>query len=115
LAALGLLLLFGYTMSWIGAWIGLTLRDPESVQAAGFVWIFPLIFASGLFVPVQFMPGWLQAFARNQPVSVTGLAVRALLIAHQGSAGSVSLKALAWGAAILAVFIPAGVRRYRRT
>jgi len=115
LAAFGLLLLFGYTMSWIGAWIGLTLRDPESVQAAGFVWIFPLIFASGLFVPVQFMPGWLQAFARNQPVSVTGLAVRALLIHGQGAAGVTALKALAWGAAILAVFIPLGTARYRRT
>ena len=115
LAAFGLLLLFGYTMSWIGAWIGLTLRDPESVQAAGFVWIFPLIFASGLFVPVQFLPGWLQAFARNQPVSVTGLAVRALLIHGQGAAGVTALKALAWGAAILAVFIPLGTARYRRT
>jgi ABC-2 type transport system permease protein/oleandomycin transport system permease protein len=114
-AAFGLLLLFGYTMSWIGALIGLTLRDPESVQAAGFVWIFPLIFASGLFVPVQFMPGWLQAFARNQPVSVTGLAVRALLIHGQGSAGSYSLKALLWGAVILGVFIPLSVSRYRRT
>jgi len=115
LAAFALLLLFGYTMSWIGAWIGLSLRDPESVQAAGFVWIFPLIFASGLFVPVQFMPGWLQAFAHNQPVSVTGLAVRALLIAHQGSASSTSLKAILWGIGILAVFIPLSVSRYRKT
>jgi len=115
LAALGLLLLFGYTMSWIGALIGLTLKDPESVQAAGFVWIFPLIFASGLFVPVQFMPGWLQAFARNQPVSVTGLAVRALLVHGQGAPGTTSLKALAWGAVILLVFIPLSVARYRKT
>ena len=115
LAAFGLLLLFGYTMSWIGALIGLTLKDPESVQAAGFVWIFPLIFASGLFVPVQFMPGWLQAFAHNQPVSVTGLAVRALLVAHQGSAAGVSFKAVAWGIGILAVFIPLSVSRYRKT
>jgi ABC-2 type transport system permease protein/oleandomycin transport system permease protein len=114
-AAFGLLLLFGYTMSWIGAWIGLTLRDPESVQAAGFVWIFPLIFASGLFVPIQFMPGWLQAFAHNQPVSVTGLAVRALLIHGQGSATTTSLKALAWGVIILGVFIPLSVARYRKT
>ncbi len=115
LAAFGLLLLFGYTMSWIGALIGLTLRDPESVQAAGFVWIFPLIFASGLFVPVQFMPGWLQAFARNQPVSVAGLAVRALLIHGQGSAVATSFKSLAWGVVILVVFIPLSVARYRKT
>src|SRR5437870_5500655 len=52
LGAFGVLLLFGYSMSWIGASVGLTLKDPESAQAAGFVWIFPLIFASGLFVPI---------------------------------------------------------------
>ena len=115
LAAFALLLLFGYTMSWIGALIGLSLRDPESVQAAGFVWIFPLIFASGLFVPIQFMPGWLQAFARNQPVSLAGLASRALLIEGQGAAGSTTLKAVIWCLAILAVFIPLSVARYRRT
>jgi ABC-2 type transport system permease protein/oleandomycin transport system permease protein len=115
LAAFGILLLFGYTMSWIGALTGLALKDPESVQAAGFVWIFPLIFASGLFVPIQFMPHWLQWFARNQPVSITGLAVRALLIHGQGAALSTSFKAVVWGIAILLVFIPLSVARYRKT
>lgn len=113
LAALALLLLFGYTMSWIGAAIGLTLRDPESVQAAGFVWIFPLIFASGLFVPLFTLPGWLQAFARNQPVGVTGEAVRALVLG--GPTAAWVLKALAWAAGLLAVFVPLSVARYRKT
>jgi ABC-2 type transport system permease protein len=113
LGALGVLLLFGLSMSWIGATIGLTLRDPESVQAAGFVWIFPLIFASGLFVPVQTMPKWLQAFAKNQPVSVAGQATRSLLIG--GPLGSYLWKTLAWGVGLLVVFIPLAVARYRRT
>jgi ABC-2 type transport system permease protein/oleandomycin transport system permease protein len=111
--ALAILLLFGYTLSWIGATIGLTLRDPESVQAAGFVWIFPLIFASGLFVPIITMPGWLQGFAKNQPVGATAEAVRALVLG--GPTGTWVLKALAWGAGLLLVFIPLGVTRYRRT
>lgn len=113
LTAFGMLLLFGYTLSWVGAAIGLSLRDPESVQAAGFVWIFPLIFASGLFVPVASMPGWLQAFANNQPVSVTGEAVRALVLG--GPTGTYMWKSVAWALGILAVFIPLGINRYRRS
>lgn len=113
IAAMGFLLLFGYTLSWIGAAIGLALRDPESVQAAGFVWIFPLIFASGLFVPVFTMPGWLQGFARNQPVGVTAEVVRALLLDRP--VGDYWWKALAWGVGLLAVFVPLAVGRYRKT
>ncbi len=113
IAAVAILLLFGYSLSWIGATIGLTLRDPESVQAAGFVWIFPLIFASGLFVPVSTMPGWLQGFAKNQPVGVTAEAVRALVLG--GPTSAYVWKAILWGLGLLAVFIPLAVGRYRRT
>ncbi len=113
IAAMAILLLFGYALSWIGAAIGLTLRDPESVQAAGFVWIFPLIFASGLFVPLFTMPGWLQGFAKNQPVGVTAEAVRALVLDRP--IGSYGFKAVVWGLGLLAVFIPFSVARYRRT
>jgi ABC-2 type transport system permease protein/oleandomycin transport system permease protein len=113
LAALGILLLFGHTMSWIGATVGLTLRDPESVQAAGFVWIFPLIFASSLFVPMATLPGWLQAFARYQPVSVAGDATRSLLAG--GPLAGPLIKTLAWGVGLLLVFVPLAVSRYRRT
>jgi ABC-2 type transport system permease protein/oleandomycin transport system permease protein len=113
LAALGVLLLFGHAMSWIGATVGLTLRDPESVQAAGFVWIFPLIFASGLFVPIGTLPGWLQAFAKNQPVSVAGEAVRALLAG--GPLYPTLWKTLAWCVGLLIVFAWLAVSRYRKT
>ncbi len=58
------LLLWGFAFSWVGAFLGLTLRTPETVQAASFPVIFPLVFASSIFVPVQTMPGWLQAFVK---------------------------------------------------
>ena len=114
LAAFGILILFGYTMSWIGASIGLALRDPESVQAAGFVWIFPLIFASSLFVPLQTLPGWLQWFARNQPISLTATAVRTLLT-FGGPTWTYVWKTLVWCAGLLIVFSAISVARYRKT
>jgi ABC-2 type transport system permease protein/oleandomycin transport system permease protein len=112
-AGLALMLLFGYTFSWIFATVGLWVRDPEAAQAASFPVMAPLVFASSAFVPVSSMPGWLQVFAEHQPVSVTISAVRALLLG--GSATSDVLQALAWMAGILLVFVPLAVWRYQRT
>ena len=70
-----LVLLFGCTMSWIFAAVGLAVGDPESAQAASFPVLAPLVFASGAFVPVSTMPDWLQTFANHQPVSITATAV----------------------------------------
>ena len=64
---LGLLVLVGLAFSCIAAFVGLLIRDPESAQAASGIWIFPLVFASGVFVPVETMPGWLQGFAKAKP------------------------------------------------
>ena len=61
---LGLLVLFAVAFSWISAVIGLSVGNVEAAQSAGFVWVFPLTFASAAFVPIFTMPGWLQAFAR---------------------------------------------------
>ena len=72
----------------------------------------PLVFASSAFVPVSSMPGWLQAFARHQPVSVTVSAVRDLVLGTP--AASDLLQALAWIAGIVIVFAPLAVWRYRR-
>jgi ABC-2 type transport system permease protein/oleandomycin transport system permease protein len=113
LAGLGLVLLFGYTMSWVFATVGLAVGDPETAQAAAFPVLAPLVFASSVFVPVSSMPSWLQGFAAHQPVSVTASAVRALLIG--GPTTSWVLQSVAWCAGILLVFAPLAVRKYRKT
>ena len=64
-AAVGLLLLLGFAFSWIGATIGLAVRNVEAVQSAGLIWLFPLIFASSAFVPTATMPAGLRAFAEQ--------------------------------------------------
>ena len=68
--AVGLMLLFGYAFSWISATIALLLGGVEAVQSFGFIWLFPLTFASSAFVPTEGMPGWLEAFANNQPITL---------------------------------------------
>jgi ABC-2 type transport system permease protein/oleandomycin transport system permease protein len=122
LAGIALAVLFGLAFSWISANIGLAVRDVESAQAASFVWIFPFVFASSAFVPVLSMPGWLQAFAKVNPISITVDAIRDLTLGHdlrlaaglQGTTTTHVLESLAWVAAILLVFVPLAVSRYRR-
>ncbi|TVR69731.1 MAG: ABC transporter permease [Sphaerobacteraceae bacterium] len=111
LAAVALVVLFGYAFSWIAAFIGLLTRNPEIAGVAGFIWVFPLVFASSVFVPVETMPSWLQAFAEVQPISATADTVRALML---GTPVEKLWYMLAWMAAILAVFIPLSVWKYRR-
>jgi ABC transporter DrrB family efflux protein len=112
IGAIALAVLFGLAFSWISAFIGMAVRDVESAQTAGFIWIFPLVFASAVFVPVSTMPGWLQSFARVNPVTNTAEAVRALC--QGGPTAAHVFHALAWIAGILLVFVPLSVRRYRR-
>ncbi|MCL4474221.1 MAG: ABC transporter permease [Actinobacteria bacterium] len=111
LAALVLLLMFGFAFSWISAVIGMMVKDPETVQVAGFIWIFPLVFASGVFVPTQTMPSWLRVFAEHQPVTITVNALRSLLL--EGTTTDVG-KTLLWTGGILAVFVPLSVWAYKR-
>jgi ABC transporter DrrB family efflux protein len=113
LAGMGLVLLFGYAMSWIFATVGLAVRDPETAQAAAFPVMAPLVFASSAFVPIESMPGWLQVFAEHQPVSVTASAVRALVGAG-GDPSTFVWQSLAWSVGILLVFASIAVRLYRR-
>ena len=112
LAAMVLVILFGYTLSWVFATVGLVLKNPESAQAAAFPIMAPLVFASSAFVPVHSMPGWLQPFAAHQPVSVTASAARALVL--DTPVTSYLVQSLAWMAGILLVFVPLAIWRYRR-
>jgi ABC transporter DrrB family efflux protein len=118
--ALAVGLVFGYAWSWVMALLGLVVRSAEAVQAAVFMVVFPLAFTSSVFVPTQTMPGWLQPFAANQPVTVASNALRGLILGQgalppgRAVAGQVVL-ALLWAAAITAVFAPLAIRAYRRT
>jgi ABC transporter DrrB family efflux protein len=102
---------FGLALSWIFAFVALTVRGAETAQTAGFVVIFPLVFASSVFVPVSTFPDWLQAFAKINPVTVTADAARSFAL--YGTPASLGAAA-AWICGLLAVFIPLSVWRYRR-
>jgi ABC transporter DrrB family efflux protein len=94
IAALGLALAAGFSFIWLYALIGLVARDPETAQLAGVLTMMPLLFGSSVFVRVQNLPGWLQTFARNQPVTVTVDAVRAL--SEGGATLHVVLGSVVW-------------------
>ena len=112
LLGLVVLLLFGYALSWIFAFVGLSVPNAESAQAAAFPIMLPLVFASSAFVATENMPDWLQVFAEHQPVTAAVDAVRSLALGGPWLADvGVSL---AWTAGVLAVFVPLCVRRYRR-
>jgi ABC-2 type transport system permease protein len=113
LAGVGLLLLFGFAFSWIAALIGLSVPNAEVAQSAGFIWLFPLTFASSAFVPVSSMPDWLQAFANVNPVTVTVNAVRELWLGVPS--GDDILWSVVWSLGLLAIFAPLATVRYRRT
>jgi ABC transporter DrrB family efflux protein len=108
-----LVLAFAYVFSWISAWVGVVVRDPETAQSAGFLWVLPLTFVSSAFVPTDAMPGAVQAFADVNPVTVAVDAARALTTG-QGDALPSVLGTLAWLAGLLLVFVPLAVRAFRR-
>jgi len=111
IACIAVVAAFGFALSWIFAFVALTVRGAEAAQTAGFVVIFPLVFASSVFVPVSTLPHWLQAFAKISPVTITADAARSLaLFGTPASLGA----AAAWIGGLLAVFIPLSVWRYRR-
>ncbi|MDQ3855776.1 MAG: ABC transporter permease [Chloroflexota bacterium] len=112
-SAVGLLLIFSFAMSWVAATIGLSVRSVEAAQSAGFIWLFPLTFASSAFVPTSSMPHWLRSFADNQPVTLVINAVRGFLLGER--VGTDGWIALAWCLGILVVFMPLAVSLYRRT
>jgi ABC transporter DrrB family efflux protein len=105
-------LAFGFALSWIFTFVGLAVRGAEAAQSAGFVAIFPLVFASSVFVPVETMPAGLEWFANVSPVTASVDAARALSIG--GEVLDPLLRALAWFAGILLVVVPLCVWRYRR-
>ncbi len=119
LGGVALGLAFAFALSWVMASMGLKIKNPEAVQSAVFIPVFPFVFASSVFVPTDTMPTWLQAFADNQPVTVIANAIRGLMLGQgalptgQTVSGQVWLS-LAWIAGLIVVFAPLAVRLYRR-
>lgn len=107
-----LVILFGFAFSWVSVSIGLLVKNPEAALPAGFLWIFPLVFASGIFVPVNTMPDWLQVFAKNQPVTKVAESVRVLM---DGGTNESLGAAIFWIVAITAVFLTLSVWLFRRS
>jgi ABC-2 type transport system permease protein/oleandomycin transport system permease protein len=112
LAGVVLLLLLGYAFSWIFALIGLLSSSPETANAIGFIAIFPLTFASSIFVPVESMPDGLQQIAEVNPFTTISDAVRSFWIGTP--ANTDRWMAFVWVFGLIAVFAPLAVARYRR-
>ncbi|HEX8858643.1 MAG TPA: ABC transporter permease [Actinomycetes bacterium] len=112
LGAVALLMAFTLAFSWLPGLIGMLVDQPEKVQVFGFVVIFPMTFASSAFVPTGTMPGWMQAWVKVNPVTLLTDAMRGLLV--DGAVLRPALGALAWGAAIAAVFAPLALQAFRR-
>ena len=112
LACVALVAAFGFALSWIFAFVSLVVRGAETAQTAGFVLLFPLVFASSVFVPISSMPSWLQPIAEASPVTLTADAARTLALT--GGVPNSLWGSLAWIAGIVAVFVPLSVWRYRR-
>ena len=107
-----LAIVFGVAICCIAAFTGLAIGDEESVQAFGLIWLFPLVFLSSAFVPIDTMPGWLQAFANNQPVTYVVDTMRALALG--GPVWDSFWKSALWLIGIFVVFAPLAVRAYKR-
>jgi ABC transporter DrrB family efflux protein len=107
-----LVAVFGVTLCWPMAFIGITAKTPEAVNTWGFMIILPLTFASSAFASPESMPGWLQAFVNVNPVTAVIDATRGLMLG--GPVAEPVVQALLWMAAIQLVFAPLAIARYRR-
>ncbi len=120
-----LVLAVGFTFSWISACIGLSLKKVEAVQAASFTWIFPVVFVSSAFVPVQGMASWLQPIAEHNPVTIWCNLARYLSVGEVGILDPVTklpidtlegliVKSVLWMVGLFVVFMPLSIRLYRK-
>lgn len=120
LAACGLLLLFAFSMLWIGAFIGLSVGSPQVAASAGLIWLFPVTFLSNAFIPTSTLPSWLQPVAEWNPISSFVAATRDLF----GNPNPVAsdafpmqhpvIMSLIWVVIIVGVFAPLAIRKYKK-
>ena len=119
LAAFGLVIVFGFAFEWMFITMGLFAGNAQAAQGMGMI-AFPLAFVSSAYVPVSSMPGWLQVFAEHQPLTYMVDSVRAITLGTHAQAllghptSYFLIRAFAWTAAILAVFVSLAIAKYRR-
>ena len=120
LASFGLCVVFGFAFMWLFALLGLVAGNAQAAQGLSLL-IFPLSFVSSAMVPVDTMPGWMQPIAEHQPITVMTNAVRSLALGDpslaglDGSTARWVVLSLAWSAALVAVFAPLAVLRFRHS
>ncbi len=112
-AGIILMTIFGSALCWVFALIGLSVANGETAQAAAFPILAPLTFASNAFVPPSTMPDWLAWWAERQPLSTTVRGVRALMLGTESS--DYVWGSLLWSLAIMVVFAPLAIRRFRNS
>jgi ABC transporter DrrB family efflux protein len=126
LLAFGGAISIGYAFTWVAAFAGLSLKSVEAVQAATFTIVFPVVFASAAFVPIESFPSWLQGWASINPVTIWVDTFRVLSLGELytqneqyfrdvPSLGTLLWQSAAWVGAILAISVPLAIRVYRRT
>jgi ABC-type multidrug transport system permease subunit len=108
-----LLLAFGYSLSWVQAWIGVSVKTVEAANSAGFIWMFPMTFISSAFVDPSNMPDVLEAVADANPFSIITDVVRDLY--GGADPGSDLWVAIAWICGITVVFGALALRKFSRT
>jgi ABC-2 type transport system permease protein len=112
IAAVGLVLVFCFAMSWLWIIVGMLVKSPESVMTTSFVFLMPLTFASDIFVGLSTMPGWLQAVVGKNPVTLLARASRDLM--HGKPAATDVMWVLLASGLIVLVAAPIAMRLYRK-
>jgi ABC-2 type transport system permease protein len=119
LAALGLCVIFAASFSWLMIFLGLISGTAQAAQGISFS-VFPLVFVSSAYVPVESMPGWMQPIAEHQPVTAMVGAVRALVLGGDSEAllGHSTtwfvVRSLLWSAGIFVVFATLSTRKFTK-
>jgi ABC-2 type transport system permease protein len=108
--AVALLLVFSFSLSWVWTAVGLKMPTPEAVLQISMTILFPLTFASNVFVDPETMPGWVQVFVNNNPITHLATAARGLM--HGTPVGTQVLWVLAWSVGLVLVFGPITMRLY---
>ena len=112
--AIALLLALGFGVSWLSLYVGTVVRSPQAVQGVLNIALFPLMFCSSIFTSVTTMPGWLQAFAKINPLTTAANSARGMMVGGQFAIGHDGWITLAWALGMSLVFGPLALRAYNR-